>query len=331
MSVLTPAPARDSLRGPARVVLRQHRLLLRIAGGLALATLIGLVALALRSSHVAEVFEASGCPVDGSDGNRPCMQTARNYLDSMSFYRSIFQGVAAFLTVLPALFSAFVAGPLIAREFETGTFRLSWTQSVSPTRWLTAKLAVPTVLVLAGTAVLASALRWTSSRTANPYPAEWHSWPLFATTGTVPFASLLSGLCLGTLAGLLIRRTVPALAVSAFATGAVITASAYFRRELWPTRTITGRSLDVRSNIWWVESGPVNSSGERLPPDLCSPAGSHGEWLRCMADHDVTSQYLDYHPASHFWPIQLVETGILLALAALALALAFRVLRRRTG
>lgn len=50
-----------------------------------------------------------------------------------------------------------------------------------------------------------------------------------------------------------------------------------------------------------------------------------------MADHDITAHYLDYHPASHFWPVQLVETGILLALAALALTLAFRVLRRRTA
>ncbi|MFE7758301.1 hypothetical protein [Streptomyces sp. NPDC057418] len=331
MSVLTPAPARDSLRGPARVLLRQHRLLLRIAGGLALATVLGLFALALRSSHVAEVFEASNCPVDGSDGDRACMQTARNYLDSMVTYRSIFQDVAVFLTVLPALFSAFVAGPLIARELESGTFRMSWTQSVSPARWLTAKLAVPTSLVLAGTAVLTATLRWAGSRTENPYPAEWYTWPVFATTGTVPFASLLFGLCVGALAGLLIRRTVLALAASASVTGAMITASAYLRGELWPRRTVTGPSLDVRTNIWWVETGSVDSRGERLPPDLCSLPGTPEEWRRCMADHDVAGQYLDFHPASHFWPIQLVETGILLVLAALALALAFRVLRRRHG
>ncbi|MCZ7459444.1 hypothetical protein [Streptomyces sp. WMMC940] len=37
------------------------------------------------------------------------------------------------------------------------------------------------------------------------------------------------------------------------------------------------------------------------------------------------------HPPSHFWPIQLVETGIVLALAAVATYAAFRVLRRRHG
>lgn len=43
----------------------------------------------------------------------------------------------------------------------------------------------------------------------------------------------------------------------------------------------------------------------------------------------IASQYLDYHPGSHFWPTQLIETGIVLALAALALFAAFRVLRAR--
>ncbi|WP_405686371.1 hypothetical protein OG204_20605 [Streptomyces sp. NBC_01387] len=38
------------------------------------------------------------------------------------------------------------------------------------------------------------------------------------------------------------------------------------------------------------------------------------------------------HPASsHFWPLQLMETGIVLAIAALATAAAFQVLRRKHG
>ena len=34
----------------------------------------------------------------------------------------------------------FWGAPLLAREFETGTFRLAWTQSVTRTRWLAVKL-----------------------------------------------------------------------------------------------------------------------------------------------------------------------------------------------
>ncbi|WP_445280683.1 hypothetical protein [Streptomyces sp. DSM 118148] len=38
-----------------------------------------------------------------------------------------------------------------------------------------------------------------------------------------------------------------------------------------------------------------------------------------------------YHPASHFWPLHLVETGVVLALTTLAATAAFRVLRRRAA
>ena len=42
----------------------------------------------------------------------------------------------------------FWVAPLIARELETGTYRLVWTQSVSRLRWISTKLA----LVLGATA-----------------------------------------------------------------------------------------------------------------------------------------------------------------------------------
>ena len=325
MSTLT------TLRGPARVVVRQHRWTLWTASGLTLVAVVGLIAVALRSSHVTEVFAASNCPVDGSDGDPDCMRTARTYLDSMFEYRGVFDDFSLALMALPVLFSAFVAGPLIARELESGTYKLSWTQSVSPARWLTAKLAVPTVLLLTGTAVLSVFLHRARSYADSPYPAEWYTAYVHSTTGTVPAAHVLFGLCAGALIGLLVRRTLLALAVSAAVTGTVITAFTYLRAGLWPPRTVTGAHLDVSPNIWWVEVGDLTSSGERLSQTVCSQSASEADRLQCMAAHDITSHYLDYHPASHFWPIQLVETGILLVLAALSLALAFRVLRRRQG
>jgi hypothetical protein len=103
--------------------------------------------------------------------------------------------------------------------------------------------------------------------------------------------------------------------------------------DLWPTLTDTFKALgnDYRSpeGAVYTGNGWVTSSGERLPENAC-PIGL-ADLKQCLADKDITHQYVDYHPASHFWPLQLVETGILLALAALAVALAFRVLRRRHG
>lgn len=49
----------------------------------------------------------------------------------------------------------------------------------------------------------------------------------------------------------------------------------------------------------------------------------------CPDDLNVTGWYVDYHPATHYWPTQSIETAVVLALAALALWAAFAVLRTR--
>lgn len=125
MSTLT------TLRGPARVVVRQHRWTLWIAGGVALATVIALIATALWSSHVVDAFESGPCSVEGDPG-RSCYQPVRNYMDAIFHLGQVYDYAALFLRALPLLAGAFVAGPMIARELESGTFKLSWTQSVAP-------------------------------------------------------------------------------------------------------------------------------------------------------------------------------------------------------
>ncbi len=44
------------------------------------------------------------------------------------------------LQVMPALIGAFIGAPVLAREFETGTFRYAWTQGFGRWRWTLAKL-----------------------------------------------------------------------------------------------------------------------------------------------------------------------------------------------
>jgi hypothetical protein len=46
---------------------------------------------------------------------------------------------------------------------------------------------------------------------------------------------------------------------------------------------------------------------------------------------DAVSYYSDSHPFSHFWPLQLTATALVLALAALAVFISFRLLKRHTG
>lgn len=66
----------------------------------------------------------------------------------------------------------------------------------------------------------------------------------------------------------------------------------------------------------------------RLVPAVDGPARDGYNWV--ISDL-FESPRLRFHPESHFWPLQLVETGILLTLAAIATLAAFVFLRRRHG
>ncbi|MFE5075459.1 ABC transporter permease [Streptomyces halstedii] len=326
----SPSPPPTGLRGPARVVVRQHRLVLWITGGLAVAMALALVATALWSSHVVDAFASGPCTIEGDPG-RGCYQPVRDHLDSTRRLSRVFDYAALVLTALPVFVGAFVAGPMIARELETGTFKVSWTQSVPPARWLAAKLAVPAALLMTGVAALTAVLAWARSYADTPYPAQWYAPTVFGASGVTPLAHILLALSVGALVGLLVRRTVAATGVAVFSTGAVIVALAAVRPGLWPLRTATWdtETGGIPNDSWVIGSGRITDTGERLSVDICGqPVSEHPA---CLAGKTVVGSYLDYHPASHFWPLQLVETGILLVLAALALTLAFRLLHRRHG
>src|SRR5689334_3151653 len=69
--------------------------------------------------------------------------------------RLLFNGGIAVLALAPALLGVFWGAPLVARELESGTYRLDWNQSATRGRWLATKL----VVTVAATAVAVRALR----------------------------------------------------------------------------------------------------------------------------------------------------------------------------
>ncbi|MGW6543084.1 ABC transporter permease [Streptomyces massasporeus] len=201
-------------------------------------------------------------------------------------YETVVACASGILAALPMLTGAWAGGALIGRELESGTAELAWTQSVTPARWLAAKLAVPALLLVPGTLAITLLHRalWASDSHVTHVLGwrEWHDDSVFEANGILATAHPLAALALGVLAGLVVRRTLPALAAAALAVMALIHVLDEVRPRLWP-----------------------------MPPG------------KLVLIHG--------HPPSHFWPLQLVETGIVLAVAALATATAFLVLRRRTG
>src|SRR5262249_37291358 len=106
--------------------------------------------------------------------------------------------------------------------FEAGTFQLAWTQSVTRTRWLAAKLGVGTLAAIATAGLFSLLLTWWSGPidTAAPF-AKGNSitflrlgFVLFPTRGITPLGYAAFAFALGVTAGGLIRRTVPAMAAT---------------------------------------------------------------------------------------------------------------------
>ncbi|MEU3436431.1 hypothetical protein [Streptomyces sp. NPDC006863] len=319
-----------TLRGPSRVLLRVHRRTLWAAGAVAAVAVIGMIAVALRADQVSGDFAGTGCTLSSTVD--ACFQPARDYSDRMLDLSRLLTYTGLALIALPAVVGAFAAGPMVAREWESNHVKLSWTQSSPPAAWLTARLAVPAVLVVCGITVLSAVLTWSRGGLGNPYPAIWHDISVFGASGTVPAAGALMSLAIGVLAGLTLRRTVPAMAAGLLVSGLVTVFLGVLRDRLWPTARDTFTLGD--GYVWpdgaaIVEWGWVTNRGTVLPADICAHTSADPEV--CLPEHGVDHGYLDYHPASHYWPLQLVETGILLALAALAVFAAFRVLRRLHG
>jgi len=133
-----------------RLAIRQFR----ISAWTAVIGLAALAAVVLATRpHLADVAAA----VRRACGPDPhCPARAAFVLDNTAA-RTV---LGLVVIVAPALIGAFWGAPTIAREFEAGTHRLVWAQSISRTRWLAVKLAVAGTATVAATALLSVLVTW---------------------------------------------------------------------------------------------------------------------------------------------------------------------------
>jgi len=256
------------------------------------------------------------------------------------------------LQAVPVLIGAFAGAPLLARELETGTFRYAWTQGFGPWRWALAKL-VPLAVVLATAAgVFSLVFNWYY----QPYFVENNLnlnleeytpfYPgLFDLRGIGFAAWTLVAFAIGALAGMLIRRVVPAIAATIFAYAALAFAAGGLLRPAYISPVVTS-SLNVPGSAWvqsqwWTKDGKFAFSGwppDRLfaqycpagPPVAVGPGGKPKSvsLAECLTPHGYT-QWTSYQPASRFWAFQWIEGGWLLVLSALLIAATVWLVRRR--
>ncbi|MCG7210312.1 ABC transporter permease [Streptomyces arenae] len=293
------APAPSAAPHLTRWLLRLHRPALYAWAALVLLTAVLLI---LLRGPFADAAAEGWRQYDSCGFSEKCAYDQGAILRYKDWYNYATLAAAA----VPFLAGAWAGGALLGKELESGTARLSWTQSSTPVRWLTVRLATPAAVVGAGAALLAwlHHLAWAAGRGRIHSAKDWYDVGTFHTGGPVLVGLSLAGLAAGALAGLLVRRTLPALGLGVLLTGAIWgTVLVVLLPHLWPALGRSGRGdIEAPSGSWTVSQGGT-------------------------ADH----HHVTYHPYAHYWPLQLTATAVLLAVTALLTLGCFLVLRRLTG
>jgi hypothetical protein len=330
-------------RRMAGVTWRQHRFAL--AG---LAALLGVLAAGLWLAGL-QLHHAYAAAIACPAGSLACGDLVNTFTGTNGFLAN-----GTILQVIPALIGAFIGAPVLARELETGTYRYAWTQGIGRWRWALGKLVPLAIAVAAAAGLFGLLLSWYYQPyfdTGNQALGLAEMIPFFPglfDLHEVTFAAwTLAAFAIGALAGMLIRRVVPAIAATlavyaglAFAAGSVL-------REHYLTPLVTGNPNVPASawilSQWWTKGGTTlsqstlhqvfDSTFQQLAPvvnNSSQKTQAYDNVVQYLSQHGYT-QWTRYQPGSRFWPFQWIEGGWLLALSVLLIAATIWLVRRRVA
>jgi hypothetical protein len=259
------------------------------AAAMAAALALLAVILGVTGANLADDYAAgiAACTAEGGD----CSDFVDRFFQD---HQNPFLAVTAVMLILPALIGLFWGAPLIARELEAGTHRLVWNQSITRTRWLAVKLGLTALAVVIAAGLGSLAVDWWSSPLDKAAAGDQFSRmePLmFATRGIAPIGYAAFCFALGVTVGMLVRRTVPAMAITLTVFLAVqIAMPLVVRAHLIPpvrsTVVIDGSNLDQ------FTGGP-----DRLIHVRTGPA-DQGAWLLSSHTVDASGRAIDAIPLS---------------------------------
>ena len=250
------------------------------------------------------------------------------------------------LLLAPGLIGVFWGAPLLAREVEARTLPLAWNQTVTRTRWMAVKLGLVGLLAAAAAGVLSLMLTWWSGPIDTVINLSGDSKPnltrlgpiLFDSRDITPVGYAVFAFALGVTAGVLIRRTLPALAAALAGFAAIQVAWPLWIREhlIAPVHTIVAldpanvfQIKSINSNMiisavptfqqqcaWVLSSEIVDRSGHAAHVPT-NPVCLGNNFAACQAwiGRLHLRQIVAYEPASRFWDFQWAETAIFVGLA----------------
>jgi len=267
--------------------------------------------LAATGPHLASMYTADGV---GCHGGCHGGAAADYFTGSLirTPYLVLYLLSVGIILLAPAVIGLFWGAPLIARELETGTDALAWNQSVTRTRWLAVKLTTGVVTAMAVTEALCLMQSWWAAPigravgdgASGTVLAQGRFTQLvFDTHGVTPLGYAAFAFTLGVTAGAVIRRTIPAMAVTLAIFAALqVAMPLWIRPNLAPADhtvlsvaslggvaeaqsgpggtsfTLTALSVPGQPGAWLLSSGPVNAAGQATSstPAACTSVGTAG-------------------------------------------------------
>ena len=211
------------------------------------------------------------------------------------------------IAFLPALFAALLAGRATGEEWQARLTVLTLGQSISPRRWFGVRWSMLAALLTVLVLPLVVLYRLNVARADHLgllSPGD-QAQTIILTVGPVTLAYVVLGVAAGALAGTVLRNT-----WSGALAGAALT---------W---VLT--ALLVRSRAALLLDFPALSKVHGT-----APGGFLGMQFYGLLPCDSLLQ--NSLSRADYWPYQLAQSAVTLAVAALLALLAFRVLRRHTG
>ena len=320
---------------------RQHRLAL--AGVVALLAAAGAYLLITGLPMHAAYGAVTACRPAGSV---VCQQVAADFLGTYAPGVGVTLGL---LQVIPAVIGAFAGAPVLAREFESGTFRYAWTQGFGRTRWTVAKLVPLAVAITVAAGAFSAVVAWYWAPITGAGDANGPLYPtIFDLLGVALAAWTLTAFAIGVVAGVIIRRVIPAMVATIGAWSALAFATGLFLRPHYRAPLITRSPTDpagawVISQGWFKGGNPVSLDMlqhtlgridvQAVTPEVFSP----GPLTPANLDpvqyliHNGYTQLTTYEPAAWFWQFQSIEGAWLLALSLILVTAAVWLVRRRAA
>lgn len=314
---------------------RQHRTEMLVLTGIVVVIGLILVTLGLPMHGLFPHGAAACADADITSGD--ACGLALSKLRATTGYASTLSIV---LNLVPFAIGAFFGAPLLAREMESGTWQLAWTQAVPRMRWLAVKMSA-----LAGLTVLLTL--------AFSAIISWYRQPLdifdgrlgqvgYDVEGVVPIAYGLFAFALATAAGVLLRRSIGGLAVAVVAFVAARIAVAGVLRMRFATPETLVEAIQDRPGIpigtsnstdWLLDMTFRDAAGHTIDDtglqNLSRIAEQNRQGTIAYMHDQGVQRAVTYHPGDRFWDFQLIEAGLFTGAAILLIALVVWRVRRR--